>query len=440
MVRQDKGKVEEEETKRGNGLIHELIGWTLAKGIKVIVGYNYGIIYDFRHQRAFQVDKWTGHLLSLLAHQKIDTRLRSFLRSEKLQSEACNSFRVHLQKLRNIQVLVPIGQDDAVKEEETELTWDAFPQTPSRVEIELTTYCNFMCPHCYLGMDANTTQLPYALLTRLLKQIHGMGVEHIQFTGGEPFIRRDLVRILSAAYHPASEVELLTNGSLIKRSHLRMLKKYVSRIQITLYGMTPATYQCFTRAPNTFAKVMKSIEMISMANIPLRLIFTLTSYNYHEVDEFVDYCQRNQLDFSIGGTLPVGCAEFNPDVATIPKKVQEKIEQRYSHKDERLVFKDRACRSDRIAILADGRVTLCPLLRAQQFTAGSVYDDELLKIWRNGCRRISDGLSVDKLETCRGCELRYICAGGCPILRKFFSIGYPCGLYYNKIRFSCFDI
>lgn len=432
--------MEEKETKRREDLNHELIGWTLAKGVKVIIGYNYSIIYDLRHQRAYQVDKWTGHLLSLLPYQKIDNNLWNFLDSKKLQREEYNSFCAHLQKLKNIRVLTPIKQDDSIKEDEIDFTWDAFPQTPSLAEIELTTYCNFMCPHCYLGRDANTVQLPFALLTRLLKQIYDMRIEHIQLTGGEPFVHRDLLKILGVAYQSSSEVELLTNGSLIKNSHLKMLKKYVSQIQITLYGMTPVTYSCFTRTHDAFTRVMRSIENIRMSDIPLRLAFTVTSHNYHEVDKFVEYCRQNQLEFSIGGTLPVGRAEFNPDVATIPKKEQEKIEKRYKRRNESLVFMDRACRCDRIVVLANGRVTLCPLLRTKEFIAGSIYDDELRKLWNNGCKKISDRLSVDKLETCRGCELRYICAGGCPILRRFFSIGYPCGLYYSKKRFICYNI
>ena len=93
---------------------------------------------------------------------------------------------------------------------------------PSRVMFELTYRCNFRCLHCYLSPDKKK-ELNTKEVFLVLDQLKDAGTFHIGFTGGEPFLRRDLFQILDHAKKCGFRISLLTNGFLINRDNAKKL-------------------------------------------------------------------------------------------------------------------------------------------------------------------------------------------------------------------------
>lgn len=92
------------------------------------------------------------------------------------------------------------------------------------------TACNLECPFCLEGSKPGDTRLDRITLNEikpLIDEAVTLGVERFCFTGGEPLIVKDIVKILSYAlqFKPCL---VLTNGTapLIKRAHqLQALKQ-----------------------------------------------------------------------------------------------------------------------------------------------------------------------------------------------------------------------
>ncbi|MCC5793159.1 MAG: radical SAM protein [Chromatiales bacterium] len=85
------------------------------------------------------------------------------------------------------------------------------------------TACNLACPFCLEGSapgDNRLQRITFADAEPLLEEAAQFGVRQLSFTGGEPFIVRDFVRILARAAHIAPCL-VLTNGTdaLLKRLH-----------------------------------------------------------------------------------------------------------------------------------------------------------------------------------------------------------------------------
>ena len=83
------------------------------------------------------------------------------------------------------------------------------------------TTCNLSCPFCLEGSrpgDNRLNRIHFEDAHPFVDEALEMGVERFSFTGGEPFVIRDIVRILDYAldYRPCL---VLTNGTdpLIKR-------------------------------------------------------------------------------------------------------------------------------------------------------------------------------------------------------------------------------
>ena len=85
-------------------------------------------------------------------------------------------------------------------------------------------------------------------------------------TGGEPFLRKDLQKILQELYRRHFSISILTNGTLINREKAKMLADLpVKGVQVSLEG--PKAVHEAVRGRNSFASAVKGIELLRDAGI-----------------------------------------------------------------------------------------------------------------------------------------------------------------------------
>jgi MoaA/NifB/PqqE/SkfB family radical SAM enzyme len=84
--------------------------------------------------------------------------------------------------------------------------------------IQVTgTWCNLACAHCFNvsgPRDPWLKRLDAATVLRALQEAEGLGVKEVYFTGGEPFLHPDILRLLDASLG-AAPTTVLTNGTRI---------------------------------------------------------------------------------------------------------------------------------------------------------------------------------------------------------------------------------
>src|SRR5262245_21327436 len=111
------------------------------------------------------------------------------------------------------------------------------------------TVCNLACTHCFLSCSpANQTHsmLTLATVERYLVESEALGVKEYYFTGGEPFLNPEILKILEAALR-RGPVTVLTNGLLLHEERARALKAlsdgsiYSLDIRVSLDGFDAAT-------------------------------------------------------------------------------------------------------------------------------------------------------------------------------------------------------
>lgn len=95
------------------------------------------------------------------------------------------------------------------------------PHTLSELWFHIGTACNLACPFCLEGSKPGDTRLgrvSFADVKPFIDEAVALGVRQFSFTGGEPFIIKDLIRIFDYAldFNPCL---VLTNGTdaLIRR-------------------------------------------------------------------------------------------------------------------------------------------------------------------------------------------------------------------------------
>jgi molybdenum cofactor biosynthesis enzyme MoaA len=110
------------------------------------------------------------------------------------------------------------------------------------------TVCNLTCRHCFISCSPHNHNFDFLSLEtveQVLPESVRLGVKEYYFTGGEPFLNRDMVAILEATlqYGPAT---VLTNGTVLKDDWLQRLRKadeesgYSLEFRVSLDGFTAA--------------------------------------------------------------------------------------------------------------------------------------------------------------------------------------------------------
>jgi MoaA/NifB/PqqE/SkfB family radical SAM enzyme len=109
---------------------------------------------------------------------------------------------------------------------------------------------------------------------------------HVTLTGGEPFIRHDLLTLLEhlAADRAHYIFAVLTNGSMIDGAMAdRLAELGPSFVQVSIDGTEPANDRL--RVPGAFAKAVSALTYLVRARVPTIISFTAHRSNYLEFPE-----------------------------------------------------------------------------------------------------------------------------------------------------------
>ena len=157
--------------------------------------------------------------------------------------------------------------------------------------FELTSRCNLDCRMCYIhrrenDAEAMKSELPAKEWLKIAEEAVGHGMLFVLLTGGEPLLRPDFPEIYVGCRKLGLMVSVNTNGTLIDEKIADLFAAYPPiRVNITLYGSSPATYEKLCGHPAAFDRVMNGIRLLEERKIPMKLNHTVTPYNVNDTEE-----------------------------------------------------------------------------------------------------------------------------------------------------------
>ncbi len=105
--------------------------------------------------------------------------------------------------------------------------------------------------------------LSYEEITRLLQVLGGLGFQKVRFTGGEPFLRKDFMKLLenTAGIDDYKSIHITSNGTLLQR-HIPKLKELgITKINLSIDSLDKERFHKITRRDD-FEKVMQTFHML----------------------------------------------------------------------------------------------------------------------------------------------------------------------------------
>jgi uncharacterized radical SAM superfamily Fe-S cluster-containing enzyme len=169
--------------------------------------------------------------------------------------------------------------------------------------IDITNRCNLTCPVCFAnaasaGYVYEPTQEEIIEMLKNLRKNDPVPATALQFSGGEPTIRNDLLELIQKAKEVGfRHVEINTNGIRLAQSvdFCKKLKEAgVSTIYLQFDGLTSDVYK-FIRGIDLLEKKMKAIENCRKAGIhSLVLVVTLVKgVNDSQLGDIIKFATKN---------------------------------------------------------------------------------------------------------------------------------------------------
>jgi MoaA/NifB/PqqE/SkfB family radical SAM enzyme/SAM-dependent methyltransferase len=155
--------------------------------------------------------------------------------------------------------------------------------------LQLNNACNLRCSHCLVSSGPRGDRgLPAGFWSRLLDRAVELGLERIYVTGGEPFLRKDLVPLLRrATEHHGLEAIILTNATAFGAAvlpALDTLDRERVRFQVSVDGSRPETNDAI-RGPGTFERALNGARFLAERGYAVSLTTVATRENLEELPE-----------------------------------------------------------------------------------------------------------------------------------------------------------
>jgi SynChlorMet cassette radical SAM/SPASM protein ScmF len=305
--------------------------------------------------------------------------------------------------------------------------------------------CNQRCRHCWVDAAHVTssrgeTPLGAAELGRALEPARDLGLGLVKITGGEPFVRRDTLVIVEALRAAGLEVEIETNGTLVGEALAVALGRAgVRRVSVSLDGATPATHDAHRGQPGAFAQTVRAIQRLRAHDVPVEVLFTLTSASAGELDALLDRCAALEVEaFKLNFLTPLGRGrDLHAQGLALP--VPRLLELTHHLEEVRgpalpfevatavpLAFASRQQLRDGgghrcpilniLGVLGDGRLSICGVgYVAPELVVGDLRRDPIDRVWRESplLRDLRDHLHARLRGVCGRCILSAACLGAC---------------------------
>lgn len=185
--------------------------------------------------------------------------------------------------------------------------------------FELTSRCNLDCKMCYIHKKANDREVINKEWSAdrwidLAKDCAKQGMLNLLLTGGEPFIRKDFFEIYEACKNLGLMVSINSNATCIDQDVINYFKSNApTRINITLYGASSETYAALCGNGAAYEKVVNTILALKQAGIFVKLNYSVTPYNIHDMERVYEFAKEHNLPIQYASYMypPVRACEMS---------------------------------------------------------------------------------------------------------------------------------
>ncbi len=177
---------------------------------------------------------------------------------------------------------------------------------PFKLDVFLTNRCNLKCVFCQFPQKSKESakkEVPTEKMLDLLDSAAKMHTINFGVLGGEPFMRRDAMKIFKKSKKHRMGTSMVTNGTLLNTAELNELVEMEwNNLAFSLDGAKAQTHDKLRGIKGSFDKTfnaMTEINNIKHAKgkrLPdVELNFVMCKINFRELPEIVEICKQKGI-------------------------------------------------------------------------------------------------------------------------------------------------
>jgi MoaA/NifB/PqqE/SkfB family radical SAM enzyme len=254
------------------------------------------------------------------------------------------------------------------------------------LELAVTWICNLDCEFCYaedlMKAQKKPPNMPVDVVARITREAHDLGMIHVNVTGGEPMVRKDIYDVVDAIPKDVV-ISLVTNSTLLTKEKVDLLKKSgLSTIQMS-YG-------------SYYEKSFK--RDLARYCVEQGISVTLSVVNIRSERENIEraFAMSEEDDFSVLFNYPMIYKNIGLD-----SEYYWKMRYHPRCREDNLFWsgKDRCpAGTHKLYVTNDGDVMTCDRIHA---IYGNIHDEPLAPIHKRMYKQFIQHKSFCLLETCK---------------------------------------
>ncbi|MGA7161482.1 MAG: radical SAM protein [Bacteroidota bacterium] len=164
---------------------------------------------------------------------------------------------------------------------------------PSHAQIGLTNACPQNCEYCYSKNKKGRTMETEAIIA-LIRDLKSMGVFWFGFTGGEPLLNKNIVKIVESVGVEAAAKLFTTGCTLTKQTAYDLKNAGLYSVSVSLDHWSEEVHDSVRGYPGAFRTALKAIDIfknLGGVHVSVSAVLSRTMIRNNQVEEFIQFLQ-----------------------------------------------------------------------------------------------------------------------------------------------------
>jgi radical SAM protein with 4Fe4S-binding SPASM domain len=268
----------------------------------------------------------------------------------------------------------------------------------------VTEFCDKRCRYCYKdarfigNSQALDLALPLARIAALAREAEEIGVHTLVLSGGEPFLRPDLVEVIRLFVERGVRVIPITKSRITGDRMKALAATGLESLHVSLDSHRSEVVDLLTGIPGSFDQMIDTVTAAAEHGLPVVLRSTLTSHNVRDLQGLVELARRLGVREILADTYGASCGRHDESLRVSPedfaglRTAVGEIRDRVP--DVRLQLKIETIPEPRtgrgcveglrgLTFLPDGRATKCEHWRGGDLIYGDLRRESILEVWNS---------------------------------------------------------
>jgi molybdenum cofactor biosynthesis protein A len=178
------------------------------------------------------------------------------------------------------------------------------------LRLAVTDRCNLRCFYCMpeegIKYLPKKDLLTFEEIERLVTLMASMGVSKVRLTGGEPFVRTDLMKLIRkiSSIEGIKDIHLTTNG-ILTRPHISELKSLgIASINLSLDTLNKERFKLITRR-DEFENTWETLQLLLKHEIPVKInTVVMENKNIEDIVSMVELTKHHPISVRFIEEMP----------------------------------------------------------------------------------------------------------------------------------------